>query len=51
MGFWEVLKQSKDSENLFFAKKHIKDVRPDALILIDYPGFLICKLRKYAKKT
>ena len=50
MGFWEVLKNSrKILKNLFFAKKHIKDVRPDALILIDYPGFNM-QIAKYAKK-
>ena len=50
MGFWEVFKNSrKILKNLFFAKKHIKDVRPDALILIDYPGFNM-QIAKYAKK-
>ena len=50
MGFWEVLKNSrKILKNLFFAKKHIKHLNPDALILIDYPGFNI-KIAEYAKK-
>ena len=50
MGFWEVLKNSRTIlKNLFFAKKHIKHINPDALILIDYPGFNI-KIAEYAKK-
>ena len=50
MGFFEVLKNFKTVlNNYFFAKKHIKDVQPDALILIDYPGFNL-RIAKYAKK-
>ncbi len=50
MGFWEVLKNSNTIlKNLFFAKKHISKIKPDALILIDYPGFNL-QIAKYAKK-
>ena len=50
MGVWEVLKNSKTIlKNLFFAKKHISQIKPDALILIDYPGFNL-QIAKYAKK-
>tara|TARA_Y100000589_G_scaffold18712_1_gene15530 strand:- start:701 stop:1792 length:1092 start_codon:yes stop_codon:yes gene_type:complete len=50
MGFLEVLKNFKTIfKNYFFAKKNIKDLRPDAIILIDYPGFNL-RIAKYAKK-
>jgi len=50
IGFWEVFKNFRTVlNNLFFAKKHIKQIKPDALILIDYPGFNI-KIAEYAKK-
>src|SRR4028119_1671826 len=40
MGFIEVAKNlSTILNNLKFCKKDIKEFRPDALILIDYPGF------------
>ena len=49
MGFWEVLKNSRTIlNNFFFAKKHINDTDPDAIILIDYPGFNM-RIAKYAK--
>jgi len=50
MGFFEVLKNFKTVLKIyFFAKQHIKDVQPDALILIDYPGFNL-RIAKYAKQ-
>lgn len=50
MGFWEVLKNSRTLlGNLNFAKKHIAEIKPDAIILIDYPGFNL-RIAKYAKK-
>ena len=50
MGFLEVLKNSYAIlKNYFFAKKHIHNVNPDAIILIDYPGFNL-RIAKYAKK-
>ena len=49
MGFWEVFKNSKTIlKNLLFARKHIKQTNPDAIILIDYPGFNL-HVAKYAK--
>ena len=40
MGFWEVLKNIFTIlRNLKFCKKDIEQFQPDALILIDYPGF------------
>jgi len=40
MGFTEVLLNLKTiKQNLSFCKKHILEYKPDALILIDYPGF------------
>ena len=40
MGFWEVAKNLKKILSYInFCKKDIKAFKPDALILIDYPGF------------
>lgn len=40
MGFWEVFKNlGKISKNLSMCKKDILDFSPDAVVLIDYPGF------------
>lgn len=40
MGFWEVIKNiRKISKLLKLCKEDIKKFKPDALILIDYPGF------------
>lgn len=40
MGFWEVLKHLPTIlSNLSFCKKDIAAFQPDAVILIDYPGF------------
>ena len=40
MGFWEVLKNIRTIfKNIRFCKSDISAFQPDALILIDYPGF------------
>tara|TARA_Y100000385_G_C13102896_1_gene645693 strand:- start:1207 stop:2349 length:1143 start_codon:yes stop_codon:yes gene_type:complete len=40
MGFWEVIKHLKTIlSNLNFCKKDIIEYSPDALILVDFPGF------------
>ncbi len=40
MGFWEVLKNLRTIlTNISFCKKDILNFKPDALVLIDYPGF------------
>ena len=50
LGFFEIFKNSFTIfQNLLFAKRNIKTLRPDILILIDYPGFNF-KIAKYAKK-
>ncbi len=50
MGFSEVLRKLPSlASNLRKAKRLIRDYRPDALILIDYPGFNLT-LAPYAKK-
>ena len=50
MGFVEVVKHLKTIlNNLKFCKKDILEFAPDALILIDYPGFNI-KVAKFAHK-
>jgi lipid-A-disaccharide synthase len=49
MGFWEVIKNIFIIlKNLKFCKKDIEEWRPDALILIDYPGFNL-RIAKWAK--
>ena len=49
MGFWEVFKNLKTIfQNLNFCKKDILNFRPDALILVDYPGFNM-RIAKFAK--
>lgn len=49
MGFWEVFKNLKTIlRNLNFCKKDILDFHPDALILVDYPGFNM-RIAKFAK--
>lgn len=48
MGFSEVLRHLPEIfSNLSTAKRHIREDRPDALILVDYPSFNL-KLAKYA---
>ncbi len=50
MGFWEVLKNiSTIMRNLKFCKQDIEQFRPDALILIDYPGFNL-RIARWAKQ-
>ncbi len=50
MGFWEVLKNIKQVySNIRFCKKDIDSFQPDALILIDYPGFNL-RIARHAKK-
>ena len=50
MGSWQVLKNLKKiSGNLKRAKKAISDMHPDAVVLVDYPGFNL-KLAAHANK-
>lgn len=50
MGFTEVLKNLRTIfRNLAFCKKDILDNKPDALILIDYPGFNL-RIANWAKQ-
>jgi len=50
MGFVEVVKNLKTIlKNLDFCKKDILDFKPDAIVLIDYPGFNL-RVAKWAKK-
>lgn len=50
MGFTEVLKNLPTIfRNLAFCKKDILSYRPDAIILVDYPGFNI-RIAKWAKE-
>ncbi len=50
MGFVEVVKNLPTIlGNLSFCKKDILEFRPDALVLIDYPGFNL-RIAKWAKK-
>lgn len=50
MGFVEVLKNLRTIfRNIAFCKKDILDFQPDALVLIDYPGFNL-RIAKWAKQ-
>ena len=50
MGFTEVLMNLRTIfKNLAFCKEDIKQFKPDALILIDYPGFNL-RIAKWAKE-
>lgn len=50
MGFWEVLKNLRTIvRNLRFCRQDILDFKPDAVVLIDYPGFNL-RIAKWAKK-
>ncbi len=50
MGFWNVLKNVHIiKSNLSFCKNDILNFNPNALILVDYPGFNL-KIAEYAKK-
>ncbi len=49
MGLWDVLLNiRKVKENLSFCKKDILEFNPEAIILVDYPGFNL-RIAKYAK--
>ncbi len=51
MGFMVILKNLKIiSRNLSLCKQHIADFSPDAVILIDYPGFNL-RIAEYAKAS
>jgi lipid-A-disaccharide synthase len=40
MGFWEVIKNLRTiMQNMKFCKQDILEFKPDAIVLIDYPGF------------
>ncbi len=50
MGFWEVVKNIRTIlGNIQYCKQDILDYQPDALILIDYPGFNL-KIASWAKQ-
>ncbi len=49
MGFMVILKNLKTiSGNLALCKQHITDLKPDVIILIDYPGFNL-RIAEFAK--
>jgi len=49
MGFWEVIMNLRTiSRNISFCKKDIEKYAPDALVLVDYPGFNL-RIAKWAK--
>jgi len=51
MGFWEVLKNLQQiSKNLRQCKSDIINYNPDAVILVDYPGFNM-RIAKFAKQA
>jgi len=51
MGFAEVLMNIRTiSKNINFCKKDILEYKPDALLLVDYPGFNL-RIAEYAKKN
>ena len=50
MGFWEVITNIRTiAANLRFCKEDITKFQPDALVLIDYPGFNL-RIAQWAKK-
>ncbi|MFA7273819.1 MAG: lipid-A-disaccharide synthase [Crocinitomicaceae bacterium] len=50
MGFWEVISNIRTiARNLRFCKSDIEQFQPDALVLIDYPGFNL-RIAQWAKK-
>lgn len=50
MGFWEVLRNLRTIlRNLDFCRKDIRQFQPDALVLIDYPGFNL-RIARWAKQ-
>ena len=51
MGLWNVIKNLRTIKaNLDFCKSDILSFNPDAIILVDYPGFNL-KIAKFAKKN
>jgi len=51
MGFWEVFVHLRTiMANLRFCERDLLEKRPDALILIDYPGFNL-RIAKFAKRN
>jgi lipid-A-disaccharide synthase len=51
MGFWEVFKNLRYiTKKMRFCKEDILQYQPDALILIDYPGFNL-RIAEFAKKA
>lgn len=49
MGIWEVVKNFRQvSRNFKICKKALLDFQPDAVVLIDYPGFNL-RMAKFAK--
>jgi lipid-A-disaccharide synthase len=51
MGFWEVIRNlQKILGYIELCKKDILDWKPDALILVDYPGFNL-RIAEFAKKN
>ena len=50
MGLWDVLKNLRTiKSNLDFCKKDILNFKPDAIILVDYPGFNL-KIAQFVKQ-
>jgi lipid-A-disaccharide synthase len=50
MGLWEVLKNLRTiKSNLDYCRKDILNFKPDAIILVDYPGFNL-KIAQFAKQ-
>ena len=50
MGLWDVIKNLRTiKSNLDFCKKDILNFKPDAIILVDYPGFNL-KIAQFAKQ-
>ncbi len=50
MGFWEVITNIRTiAKNLRFCREDIAAFKPDALVLIDYPGFNL-RIAEWAKK-
>jgi lipid-A-disaccharide synthase len=50
-GFSEVFRHFRVIRRAFYAiKAHLAEIKPDLLILVDYPGFNL-RLAKFAKKT
>ena len=51
MGIWSIIKNlATINSNLKFCKKDILNFQPDALILVDYPGFNL-QIAEFAKKN